>query len=113
MMKKITGIRNYKKNTFPVEIELDGNVKAKAMARNISTEGMLLQFTSAPRHTQSNIQLACRLNDINWLIDATIVHATSSGLGVKFCHPQPGLFKAATAMLPRRTKTIAGHFSLA
>jgi hypothetical protein len=106
-------MHNRNNNTFPVEIELKGKAKTRAMARNISTEGMLLELDSAPQNTQSSIQLACRLNNKDWLIDATVVHATSRGLGVKFRQPQPGLVRAAMALLPRQTNTIAGHFSLA
>ena len=83
------------------------------MARNISTEGMLLQLDAALLRPSPNIRLSCRLNHKRWLIPATVIHATASGLGVKFNQPQTGLMRAICTHLPKPTQPIAGHFSLA
>jgi hypothetical protein len=98
---------------FNVEIEQQGQAITQAMARNISLEGMLLESNSASQQTGAKIQLACLVNDINWHIDATVIHANSTGLGVKFNRPQPRLVKALTAGLESQTQPISGRFSLA
>lgn len=99
--------------TINVTIEQNGQKTIQALARNISLEGMLLEPESATQHTGTKIQLACRLNDSSWQIEATVMHANSTGLGVKFLQPQPSLVKAAIAGLAKTAQPIAGRLSLA
>jgi len=109
--KKLT--RTLPRPTINVAIEQNGLETIQALARNISLEGMLLEPESSTQQPGTKVHLACRLNDLSWQIEATVMHANSTGLGVKFLQPQPSLVKAAIACLAQTVQPIAGRLSLA
>ncbi len=67
-----------------------------ARARELSVGGMSLAVQSLTLPVGTPVELECLGLGRDWLLPAVVVHGDSSGIGVMFRDPQPGLFNELT-----------------
>jgi len=99
--------------TFIATISRGGDSQRDGVARNISTEGMMLELDSRHFSIGEQIEVSFRFHDRQWRIAAQVMHANTTGMGVRFIATQPRLVRAASLEMGQSFAPVAGRITLA
>ncbi|MBA1333301.1 serine/threonine protein phosphatase, partial [Candidatus Endoriftia persephone str. Guaymas] len=80
--------------TFVATITSREGSQKDGVARNISTEGMMLELDSRQLSIGEQIEVSFSFHGQQWSIAAQVMHANTTGMGIRFSAAQPQLVRA-------------------